>query len=161
MRTKQLNHTDHTDQHDVLPFQCQQSAVCHIAGLYPPPPRLAMDADGKSYMVAMSPTMRTDILPSSQQNSPWVAVGSTKTQENIIHKKSFSRTAASLFAATLLVAPSAYAKQPEIDLDNLTAAKAAADFCAGKVTIEAMVTAALSRAKAFAELNAFITLDGE
>ena len=78
-----------------------------------------------------------------------------------MHKKSFSRAAASLFAATLLVAPSAYAKQAAIDLDNLTAAKAAADFCAGKVTSQAMVTAALSRARALAELNAFITLDGD
>ncbi len=110
----------------------------------PHPPRLAMDTDGRSYMIAMSPTMRTDILPSSQQNSPWVTVGSTKTQENIMHKKSFSRAASSLIAATLLVAPSVYADQSAIGFDNLTAAKAAADFCDGKVTSEAMVTAALS-----------------
>ncbi len=110
----------------------------------PHSPRLAMDTDGRSYMIAMSPTMRTDIRPHSQQNSPWVTVGSTKTQENIMHKKSFSRAASSLIAATLLVAPSVYADQSAIGFDNLTAAKAAADFCDGKVTSEAMVTAALS-----------------
>ena len=118
-----------------------------------------MDTDGRSYMIAMSPTMRADRLPFSQQNSPWVTVGSTKTQENIIHKKSFSKAAASLFAVTLLVAPSVYADQSAIGFDNLTAAKATADFCAGKYTSEALVTAALSRAKALAEHNAFITLD--
>lgn len=79
-------------------------------------------------MIAMSPTMGTDILPSSQQNSPWVRVGSTKTQENIMHKKSFSRATTSFFVATLLVAPSVYADQSAIGFDNLTAAKATADF---------------------------------
>ena len=76
-----------------------------------------------------------------------------------MHKKSFSKAAASLFALTLLVAPSVYADQSAIGFDNLTAGKATADFCAGKVTSEALVTAALSRAKALAELNVFITLD--
>ncbi len=46
-----------------------------------------------------------------------------------------------------------------IDLDHLTATQAAADICAGKYTSEALVSAALARAKAHAELNAFITLD--
>jgi hypothetical protein len=45
-----------------------------------------------------------------------------------MHKKSFSRATTSFFVATLLVAPSVYAKQAAIDLDNLTAAKATADF---------------------------------
>ena len=49
--------------------------------------------------------------------------------------------------------------QPAIDLDHLTATQAAADICAGKYTSEALVSAALARAKAHAELNAFITLD--
>ena len=75
-----------------------------------------------------------------------------------MHKKSFSKAAASLYAVTLLVAPSVYADQSAIGFDNLTAGKATADFCAGKVTSEALVTAALSRAKALAELNVFITL---
>jgi hypothetical protein len=79
-------------------------------------------------MIALSPTMRTDILPSSQQNSPWVRVGSTKTQENIMRKKSFSRAATSFFALMLLVAPSVYADQSAIGFDNLTAAKSRADF---------------------------------
>jgi hypothetical protein len=76
-----------------------------------------------------------------------------------MHKKSFSRATASLITATLLVAPSVYADQSAIGFDNLTAAKAAADFCDSKVTSEAMVTASLSRAQTHAELNAFITLD--
>lgn len=45
------------------------------------------------------------------------------------------------------------------DLDSLTAAQAATDICAGKYTSEALVSAALSRARARADLNAFITLD--
>ena len=49
--------------------------------------------------------------------------------------------------------------QPAVDLDHLTATQAAADICAGKYTSEALVSAALARAKAHAELNAFITLD--
>jgi indoleacetamide hydrolase len=50
-------------------------------------------------------------------------------------------------------APSAF------DLDHLTATQAASDICAGKYTSVALVTAALTRAKARPELNAFITLD--
>lgn len=45
------------------------------------------------------------------------------------------------------------------DLDTLTASQAAADICAGKYTSEALVAAALERARARADLNAFITLD--
>ena len=45
------------------------------------------------------------------------------------------------------------------DLDHLTATQAASDICAGKYSSVALVTAALTRAKARAELNAFITLD--
>ena len=45
------------------------------------------------------------------------------------------------------------------DLDTLTARQAAADICAGKYTSEALVGAALERARARADLNAFITLD--
>ncbi|GIK24819.1 MAG: hydrolase [Betaproteobacteria bacterium] len=45
------------------------------------------------------------------------------------------------------------------DLDTLTANQAAADICAGKYTSEALVAAALERARARADLNAFITLD--
>jgi indoleacetamide hydrolase len=43
-----------------------------------------------------------------------------------------------------------------VDLDRLTAAQAAADLCAGKM---ALTSAALARAKANPNLNAFITLD--
>jgi indoleacetamide hydrolase len=45
------------------------------------------------------------------------------------------------------------------DLDKLTAAQAAADICAGKITSMALTSAALARAKDNAKLNAFITLD--
>jgi indoleacetamide hydrolase len=49
--------------------------------------------------------------------------------------------------------------QSAFDLDHLTATQAASDICAGKYTSVALVTAALTRAKARLELNAFITLD--
>ena len=45
------------------------------------------------------------------------------------------------------------------DLDTLTAAQAAADICAGKITSKALTSAAIARAKASTKLNAFITLD--
>ncbi|MBV8908555.1 MAG: hypothetical protein JOZ20_06100, partial [Sphingomonas sp.] len=53
--------------------------------------------------------------------------------------------------------PSTAAGAP--DLDTLTAQEAAADICASKVTSKALVSAAIARAKAHANLNAFITLD--
>jgi Asp-tRNA(Asn)/Glu-tRNA(Gln) amidotransferase A subunit family amidase len=46
-----------------------------------------------------------------------------------------------------------------IDLNELTAAQAAADLCAGRITSKALTSAALARAKANPNLNAFITLD--
>src|SRR4051812_39640018 len=49
--------------------------------------------------------------------------------------------------------------QPAPDLDRLTTVQAAADLCAGKITSKALTSAALSRAKAKPDLNAFITLD--
>src|SRR5258708_26857344 len=45
------------------------------------------------------------------------------------------------------------------DLNTLTTQQAAADVCGGKLTSKALVKAALDRAKAKPELNAFITLD--
>ena len=45
------------------------------------------------------------------------------------------------------------------NLNPLTTQQAAADVCGGKVTSKALVKAALDRAKAKPELNAFITLD--
>jgi mandelamide amidase len=45
------------------------------------------------------------------------------------------------------------------DLDTLTAQQAAADLCTGKYTSTALVSAAIARAKANPDLNAFITLD--
>jgi indoleacetamide hydrolase len=45
------------------------------------------------------------------------------------------------------------------DLDTLTAAQAAADICARKITSTALTSAAIARAKANTKLNAFITLD--
>lgn len=69
-----------------------------------------------------------------------------------------SRLTASILATAACAAttPPA-AAQP--DLDALTATQAAADLCAGKYTSEALVTAALERARSRADLNAFITLD--
>ena len=46
-----------------------------------------------------------------------------------------------------------------VDLDRLTVRVAAADLCAGKITSQALTSAALARAKADQNLNAFITLD--
>jgi mandelamide amidase len=49
--------------------------------------------------------------------------------------------------------------EQEIDLDSLTLRQAAADVCAGKITSKTLTSAALTRAKATQNLNAFITLD--
>jgi mandelamide amidase len=65
----------------------------------------------------------------------------------------------SALAGLVLAAASPAAAQPAIDLDQLTATQAAADLCAGKITSKALTAAALARAKAKADLNAFITLD--
>lgn len=46
-----------------------------------------------------------------------------------------------------------------MDFDQLTLSQAAADVRAGKVTSTALTTEALARAKAKADLNAFVTLD--
>ena len=51
------------------------------------------------------------------------------------------------------------AEQASIDLDGLTTKQAAADLCAGKITSKALTSAALARAKADQNLNAFVTLD--
>ena len=56
-----------------------------------------------------------------------------------------------------LSSPAAAQRAP--DLEALTAQRAASDLCAGKITSKALVSAALDRAKAMPELNAFITLD--
>ena len=64
---------------------------------------------------------------------------------------------ASIIVSTGL--PSSTLAQPAPDLDRLTAATAAADICAGKITSTALTSAAIARAKANTKLNAFITLD--
>ena len=56
-------------------------------------------------------------------------------------------------AATGVLAGAAWAQVP------VDAAQAARDVCAGKLKSEALVSAAIARAKERAELNAFITLD--
>ncbi|MGQ0685853.1 indoleacetamide hydrolase [Bradyrhizobium sp.] len=63
--------------------------------------------------------------------------------------------------ASLIVSsgPSSSFAQPAPDLDRLTAARAAADICAGKITSTELTSAAIARAKASAKLNVFITLD--
>src|SRR3954471_8886465 len=65
----------------------------------------------------------------------------------------------SALTSLVLATASPAASQQAIDLDQLTATQAAADLCAGKITSKALTTAALARAKAKGELNAFITLD--
>ena len=60
--------------------------------------------------------------------------------------------------STASLVGSAFA-QGAIDLDQLTMTKAAAELCAGKITSKALTSAALARAKANPNLNAFITLD--
>ena len=51
------------------------------------------------------------------------------------------------------------AEQASINLDEMTTKQAAADLCAGKITSKALTSAALARAKADQNLNAFVTLD--
>src|SRR5580704_4665004 len=68
------------------------------------------------------------------------------------------RPCALLLAAAGLAASIAPATSAP-DLDGLTARQAAADICAGKTTSTALVSAALGRAKASPDLNAFVTLD--
>ncbi len=72
--------------------------------------------------------------------------------------KRFSATSMVLAGLAASAASCAQAKSA-IDLDHLTAAQAASDICAGEYTSVALVSAALARAKARPELNAFITLD--
>jgi Asp-tRNA(Asn)/Glu-tRNA(Gln) amidotransferase A subunit family amidase len=67
--------------------------------------------------------------------------------------------AAMILAASFAVLPVASSAETAPDLDQLTAEQAAADLCAGKITSKALVSAALARATAKANLNAFITLD--
>ncbi len=67
--------------------------------------------------------------------------------------------AAIILAAPLGVLPMPSSAETTPDLDRLTAQQAAADICAGKITSKALVSAALARAKAKTNLNAFITLD--
>jgi indoleacetamide hydrolase len=66
-----------------------------------------------------------------------------------------SAVASFVIAAGVHSAPA----QTAPDLDTLTAAQAAADICAGKITSTALTSAAIARAKANTKLNAFITLD--
>lgn len=66
---------------------------------------------------------------------------------------------AALASSVILGGPhSSYAEQA-VDLDGLTMKQAAADLCAGKITSTALTSAALARAKASQNLNAFVTLD--
>ena len=48
-----------------------------------------------------------------------------------------------------------------MDFDQLTLTQAAAELAAGKITSHALTSEALARAKARADLNAFVTLDEE
>src|ERR1700723_4519005 len=69
-------------------------------------------------------------------------------------------SATSFFLAGVMACAASHAQaQSAVDLDHLTATQAASDLCAGKYTSVALVTATIERAKARAELNAFIALD--
>lgn len=69
-------------------------------------------------------------------------------------------SAFTLVAACLIAAATSVQVQAQVpDLESLTAAKAAADLCAGKYSSESLVGAVLGRAKSRADLNAFILLD--
>jgi Asp-tRNA(Asn)/Glu-tRNA(Gln) amidotransferase A subunit family amidase len=67
----------------------------------------------------------------------------------------FTLVVAGLAVSTAV--PSRAAGTP--DLDTLTAQQAATDLCTSKYTSTALVSAAIARAKANSNLNAFITLD--
>ena len=69
-----------------------------------------------------------------------------------------SSIAGAIVSTTSLVGFFAFARRA-IDLDQMTMVKAAAELCAGKITSKALTSAALARAKANPNLNAFITLD--
>ncbi len=62
-------------------------------------------------------------------------------------------------AATLVCVTSCAQAQGAPDIDRLTASEAASQICAGTLSSQALVKAYLERAKARADLNAFITLD--
>lgn len=70
-----------------------------------------------------------------------------------------SRLPGILSVVGCIALPALASAQSAPDLDNLTASQAAADLCAGKYTSEALVSAAIARAKSRIDLNAFITLD--
>ena len=74
-----------------------------------------------------------------------------------MNNQRLSKIATAIFWTALSIEVNA--QSSSIDIDNLTATKAASAICSGNLTSEAMVSAALNRAKALPELNAFITLD--
>ena len=67
--------------------------------------------------------------------------------------------AAMILTAAPAILPTPSSAESAPNLDQLTAQQATADLCAGRITSRALVSAALARAKAKANLNAFITLD--
>jgi Asp-tRNA(Asn)/Glu-tRNA(Gln) amidotransferase A subunit family amidase len=66
--------------------------------------------------------------------------------------------AVSAACLNLSIGSAAFAQRAP-DLNTLTTQQAAADVCSGKLSSKALVKAALDRAKAKPDLNAFITLD--
>src|SRR5260370_16206935 len=92
-----------------------------------------------------------------------IRVHATLDEENAMGRRSKRALTIEAALASLVIrrgwhsAP-AFA-ETAIDLDGLTAAQAAAELCAGKITSKALTSAALARAKANPNLNAFITLD--
>lgn len=69
------------------------------------------------------------------------------------------RFGAILASFVILGGPHPLRAERAVDLDGLTMKQAAADLCAGRITSTALTSAALARAKASQNLNAFVTLD--
>src|ERR1700751_4918673 len=67
--------------------------------------------------------------------------------------------AAAILTASPAVLPTPSSAENAPDLNRLTAQQAVADICAHRTTSQALVSAALARARTQANLNAFITLD--
>lgn len=77
-----------------------------------------------------------------------------------MERRPFSlNSAVASFILSTATLPAPAVAQSAIGLDQLTMTRAAGDLCAGKITSKALTSAALARAKANPDLNAFITLD--
>src|SRR5260370_16766990 len=92
-----------------------------------------------------------------------IRVHATLDEENAMGRRSKRALTIEAAVASLVICGGWHSApalaETAIDLDGLTAAQAAAELCAGKITSKALTSAALARAKANPNLNAFITLN--